>query len=325
MNALTQNTKITASDINTLISELNGKLNLSGGVMTGRINLKDTNLALGEVTEHTWHNSPIQFYDKNNKRVGYVQTAFKADGHGIIRIQASNGNDSEGYLEIQSSGSSIHKGNFHNFGVMEARTSAAGFVVGPENKQSCIIWNNGDYTMISPSKTDNRYSEGFRSIQIRNSDGQITGIKTVSIDSSGNDGLPAIRYLSSDNISGGEMWTFSKDNGYWKGGILLRSTRTDNTYGGDLSIKSDFTTHTNTEIISTGVDHNPAHFRAIRGDYGFMIRNDGTHTWFLLTAAGDQYGSWQNTYSHPMYIENSTNEVFMPKGAYLGQGKIWIA
>ena len=68
MNALTQNTKITASDINTLISELNGKLNLSGGVMTGRINLKDTNLALGEVTEHTWHNSPIQFYDKNNKR-----------------------------------------------------------------------------------------------------------------------------------------------------------------------------------------------------------------------------------------------------------------
>ena len=37
MNALSQNTKITASDINTLISELNGKLNLSGGTMTGQI------------------------------------------------------------------------------------------------------------------------------------------------------------------------------------------------------------------------------------------------------------------------------------------------
>ena len=35
MNALTQNTKITASDINTLISELNGKLNLSGGTLNG--------------------------------------------------------------------------------------------------------------------------------------------------------------------------------------------------------------------------------------------------------------------------------------------------
>jgi hypothetical protein len=37
MNALSKNTKITVSDINTLISELNGKLNLSGGTMTGTI------------------------------------------------------------------------------------------------------------------------------------------------------------------------------------------------------------------------------------------------------------------------------------------------
>lgn len=35
MEQITQNTKITSTDINTLISELNGKLNLSGGKITG--------------------------------------------------------------------------------------------------------------------------------------------------------------------------------------------------------------------------------------------------------------------------------------------------
>ena len=37
MNALSQNTKITVSDINTLISECNGKLNLSGGTLSNKI------------------------------------------------------------------------------------------------------------------------------------------------------------------------------------------------------------------------------------------------------------------------------------------------
>lgn len=325
MNNITQNTKITSTDINALISELNGKLNLSGGVMTGRINLKDTNSALGEVTEHTWHNSPIQFYDKNDKRVGYVQTAFKADGHGIIRIQASNGIDSEGYLEIQSSGSSIHKGNFHNLGVMEARTSAAGLVVGPENKQSCIIWNNGDYTMISPSKTDNRYSEGFRSIQIRNSDGYLTALKTTNIESAGGTSSAAIQYSDTIGRSGGQMWLFPRDDSFWKGGVLLRSIRGDDTTGGELVLYADWKLGTNTEIISTGVEHNASQFRAVHGNYGFMIRNDGESTWFLLTAKGDPKGTWTDAGGHPMRIVNETHDVHFPQGAYLGQGKIWIA
>lgn len=37
MNALSQNTKINVTDINTLISECNGKLNLSGGTLTGNL------------------------------------------------------------------------------------------------------------------------------------------------------------------------------------------------------------------------------------------------------------------------------------------------
>ena len=43
LNSLTQNTKINASDINSLISECNGKLNLSGGTITGSIKRTFTN------------------------------------------------------------------------------------------------------------------------------------------------------------------------------------------------------------------------------------------------------------------------------------------
>lgn len=47
MNALSQNTKITVFDINTLISECNGKLNLSGGTITGSINLNNVGIISG--------------------------------------------------------------------------------------------------------------------------------------------------------------------------------------------------------------------------------------------------------------------------------------
>ena len=325
MNAITQNTKITSTDINTLISECNNKLSLSGGVLTGRIDLKDTNHALGELTEDTWHTSPLQFYDKNNKRIGLVQTALRANGHSFIRIQAENGLDSIGFLEIQSNGMTINNGHFHNFGLIEARTSAAGIVVGPENKQSCIIWNNGDYTMISPSRTDNRYSEGFRSIQIRNSDGYLTELKTINITTGSGTTQAAIRYLDSTNLNGGQLWLFPRNDSYWKGGVLLRSIRGDDTIGGELSLYADWKLKTNTEIISTGVEHNPAQFRAVNGNYGFMIRNDGESTWFLLTANGDPEGTWTDDGGHPMRIVNETHDVHFPQGAYLGQGKIWIA
>lgn len=67
---------------------------------------------------------------------------------------------------------------------------------------------------------------------------------------------------------------------------------------------SDTKTFTN-QIISTATD--ASQFRAIRGDYGFLIRNDGANTYFLLTNAGDQYGSWNDL--RPFQINNSTGQV----------------
>lgn len=47
--------------------------------------------------------------------------------------------------------------------------------------------------------------------------------------------------------------------------------------------------------------------RAIGGEYGALLRNDGSKTYLLLTDAGDQYGNWNAL--RPLMIDNATGEV----------------
>ncbi len=53
-------------------------------------------------------------------------------------------------------------------------------------------------------------------------------------------------------------------------------------------------------------------FRAVNGNYGFMIRNDGANTYFLLTGNGDPYGGWRNTF--PFIIGNGDGMVQIQTG-----------
>lgn len=63
---------------------------------------------------------------------------------------------------------------------------------------------------------------------------------------------------------------------------------------------------TNKEFIS--LTSSPyGQFRAIDGNYGFFIRNDGVSTYFLLTNSNDQYGSWNSL--RPLTIENASGKV----------------
>lgn len=63
---------------------------------------------------------------------------------------------------------------------------------------------------------------------------------------------------------------------------------------------------TNKEFIS--LTSSPyGQFRAIDGNYGFFIRNDGVSTYFLLTNSNDQYGSWNSL--RPLTIENANGKV----------------
>ena len=45
----------------------------------------------------------------------------------------------------------------------------------------------------------------------------------------------------------------------------------------------------------------------ISGNYGAFFRNDGANTYFLLTAAGDQYGQWNAL--RPLYINDVSGAV----------------
>ncbi|MBU5689119.1 MAG: tail fiber domain-containing protein, partial [Candidatus Aenigmarchaeota archaeon] len=62
----------------------------------------------------------------------------------------------------------------------------------------------------------------------------------------------------------------------------------------------------NGEIIST-LGSGSAQFRSIAGNYGFMIRNDGSNTYFLLTNSGDQYGTWNTL--RPFRVSDSSGDV----------------
>ena len=66
-----------------------------------------------------------------------------------------------------------------------------------------------------------------------------------------------------------------------------------------------------TAFAANGLDGSGsyAQYRAVYGNYGFMIRNDGSDTYFLLTNSGDQYGSWNSF--RPFRIQNSTGKVFL--------------
>jgi hypothetical protein len=55
------------------------------------------------------------------------------------------------------------------------------------------------------------------------------------------------------------------------------------------------------------ISYNMNGFRIAYGNYGFIIRNDGANTWFLLTNSGDAEGDWKKVY--PMQINNSTGNV----------------
>lgn len=53
-------------------------------------------------------------------------------------------------------------------------------------------------------------------------------------------------------------------------------------------------------------------FRAVSGNYGSFIRNDGSDTYLLLTASGDPQGTWNSL--RPFRINNAGGDVFLDDG-----------
>ena len=65
-------------------------------------------------------------------------------------------------------------------------------------------------------------------------------------------------------------------------------------------------------LISTGevagtMQGGYGQFRMVSGNYGSFWRQDGATTYLLLTASGDQYGSWNGL--RPFYVDDATGNV----------------
>ncbi|EHX8488281.1 sugar ABC transporter permease [Escherichia coli] len=76
----------------------------------------------------------------------------------------------------------------------------------------------------------------------------------------------------------------------------------------ELSLSSAYGLRSRGEITSLYANG----LRVAFGNYGFFIRNDGKDTYFMLTASGDRFGSWNNL--RPLTINNANGAVLIGHG-----------
>ena len=86
----------------------------------------------------------------------------------------------------------------------------------------------------------------------------------------------------------------------------------ENSNGSRFTLTQDGILHNMGEIITKSANA----FRAIYGNFGVFLRNDGSDTYFLITASGQQYGGWNDL--RPFYFNNTTGNVTMAHNVTVG-------
>ncbi|MEB7712337.1 tail fiber domain-containing protein [Kluyvera cryocrescens] len=82
---------------------------------------------------------------------------------------------------------------------------------------------------------------------------------------------------------------------------------------GNTDVQEEFNLSTSrAQFRSEVVSQNANGFRIAYGNYGMFVRNDGNNTYFMLTASGDAYGSYNAL--RPLAISNSTGVVSIGNG-----------
>lgn len=101
---------------NSLDNELSQKVNKSGDTMTGNLGIldgdvifRDTQTAVAPSAD-TWHKGILQFLDKNNVRVGWMQPFFKTDGTMELRLVSYDPVNGDKYLNLGSNGNLVWNG-----------------------------------------------------------------------------------------------------------------------------------------------------------------------------------------------------------------------
>ncbi|EPG9194059.1 MULTISPECIES: tail fiber domain-containing protein [Enterobacteriaceae] len=82
----------------------------------------------------------------------------------------------------------------------------------------------------------------------------------------------------------------------------------------ELIINTGYGVRARNEITSLSANA----LRAAYGNFGFFIRNDGSSTYFLLTASGDKFGGWNGL--RPLTINNTSGRASMANGLDIAGG-----
>jgi hypothetical protein len=134
----------------------------------------------------------------------------------------------------------------------------------------------------------------------------------------GNNGSTgATGFLTPGSVTGattywnGTTWVTNSTNIYNDGGNIGIGTATP-----AYSLDVNGVVQGNNELIST-LAAGYGQLRAISGNYGFMLRNDGSNSYLLLTASGNQYGIWNNL--RPLYINNALGDLYLADGNVIMQ------
>lgn len=106
------------------------------------------------------------------------------------------------------------------------------------------------------------------------------------------------------------IWHETVQGGLWR--LATGSTDVQE----ELQVSTAGYCRTRQEFQSTATKGDGGQFRAVQGNYGFFIRNDGGNTYFMLTASGDPYGTWGSL--RPFTISNGNGVVSMGHGLNLG-------
>ena len=140
------------------------------------------------------------------------------------------------------------------------------------------------------------------------------GTSTAMIYKNGN---PIIRSNSNGALVLSSLngdYLYFRPNGMYDGtGQMYIEPNGNITTGGQISAPGE---------LRGGLTNSAGQFRAVQGNYGFFIRNDGGSTYFMLTNSGDPYGSWNSL--RPIRIENSTGVVNVGNGLSVTNG-LWTS
>ena len=179
---------------------------------------------------------------------------------------------------------------------------AASQAVNPQtySRSSCYIGTDGCLYSNSTKVSVNGHTHNYLPTTGGTVSGQVTLSKATDIS-----GVVSSEGALIIGSKTGEHLAFDPNEIMAKASATTTAPLYLNSEGGQVCVGNGGLRSNGGELQST----HPNALRAIQGNYGFILRNDGSSTYFLVTNSGNQYGSFNDF--RPIAINNSTGKVLI--------------